>query len=363
MLTYEFHPAAEYFPLHTPEEFAELLGSLRQHGYDTSHPIVLCDGMILDGRNRYRACQELGLEATFVIYTGNPYAKAWLENGSRRNLSQGQKAAIYLKINMASENWLTEQQRRQIEANRKRSEATQARKRTESGTFQSTSREQHYSRLGSVLSNDTSQQEERRGSALILTPEPVNHIKATVAKETGVSKMTAQAAISVAKKAPHLLDEVASGKLSLQDATREANRHIIKAKAGDNWTPFERERRRWVEELGYPTLANYHKDPHLIEWAKANGRHVFIGRGGQWGNPFELGKDGTREYVIESYCDYYFPRKPSLRKALSELDGKVLECYCLPEHCHGEVFIETLRREAWELLDEWLRKEGHRHAS
>jgi hypothetical protein len=144
--------------------------------------------------------------------------------------------------------------------------------------------------------------------------------------------------------------------------TRELNAAIRSYLDSQGWTDFERERRRWVEDLGYPTLANHTLDTHLLQWAKMTGKHVYIGRGSKWGNPFEIGKDGDRKYVIDSYCFHYLPRKQSLIDALPELDGKVLECYCVPEHCHGEVLIETLRREAWELLDEWSQK-GYRHAS
>jgi len=135
---------------------------------------------------------------------------------------------------------------------------------------------------------------------------------------------------------------------------RELREAIKSYLDSQGWTDFERERRRWVEDLGYPTLANHTLDTHLIQWAKMNGLHVYIGRGSKWGNPFEIGKDGDREYVIDSYCFHYLPRKQSLIDALPELDGKVLECYCVPERCHGEVLIETLRREAWELLHHWM---------
>lgn len=146
-------------------------------------------------------------------------------------------------------------------------------------------------------------------------------------------------------------------------STRELREAVRAYLDEQGWTPFERERRRWVEEYGYPTLANRTTDTHLIAWAKFSGRHVYIGRGSQWGNPFEIGKDGDRAYVIDSYCLHYLPRKPSLLEALPDLDGKVLECYCVPERCHGEVFIETLKREAWELLDTYLQQEGNADAS
>ena len=46
------------------------------------------------------------------------------------------------------------------------------------------------------------------------------------------------------------------------------------------WTPFERERRRWVEDLGYPTLLNVRRghDPQLRAWAEATQRFGSIGR-------------------------------------------------------------------------------------
>jgi hypothetical protein len=58
-------------------------------------PIWLCEGRILDGRNRYRACRALGIAPLFRAYTGDsPIAFAWSVNGERRHLSSSQRAAI-----------------------------------------------------------------------------------------------------------------------------------------------------------------------------------------------------------------------------------------------------------------------------
>ncbi len=51
----ESHPAAKIFPLSTGGEFAEFVASIRARGFDPAHPILLFQGLILDGRNRYRA--------------------------------------------------------------------------------------------------------------------------------------------------------------------------------------------------------------------------------------------------------------------------------------------------------------------
>jgi ParB/Sulfiredoxin domain len=62
--------AAALFPLLEVEsaEFGELVQDIREHGL--LQPIVLCDGKILDGRNRYRACQHAGIEPRFEEWGG-----------------------------------------------------------------------------------------------------------------------------------------------------------------------------------------------------------------------------------------------------------------------------------------------------
>jgi hypothetical protein len=67
--------------------------------------------------------------------------------------------------------------------------------------------------------------------------------------------------------------------------------------------------------------------------------HVYIGRGSKWGNPFVIGKDGTREEVIAKY-EGYIKTQPHLMAALPELKNKILGCWCAPKACHGDVLIK-----------------------
>jgi hypothetical protein len=61
---------------------------------------------------------------------------------------------------------------------------------------------------------------------------------------------------------------------------------------------------------------------------------VRIDRNTEWGNPFQMDKDGDRDTVCDSY-EIFFPRKFSLHNRLDELKGKVLGCWCYPDRCHG----------------------------
>lgn len=64
---------------------------------------------------------------------------------------------------------------------------------------------------------------------------------------------------------------------------------------------------------------------------------VYIGRGSPYGNPFVIGKHGTRDKV----CDR-FEREvlPTLNVEL--LRGKDLVCYCAPMRCHGDSIMKKL---------------------
>jgi hypothetical protein len=66
---------------------------------------------------------------------------------------------------------------------------------------------------------------------------------------------------------------------------------------------------------------------------------VYIGRPSKWGNPFEIGKDGTREDVIEKYREWIITQ-PSLLASLYTLKDRTLGCWCKPKLCHGDILAE-----------------------
>jgi len=72
---------------------------------------------------------------------------------------------------------------------------------------------------------------------------------------------------------------------------------------------------------------------------------VYIGRPGEWGNPFVIGKDGTREDVITKYREWLHAQPELVAKARRELRGKRLGCWCAPKACHGDVLAEIANQE------------------
>jgi hypothetical protein len=94
----EIHPLAEIFPPMSDEGFAALVSDIRENGLREA--IILHEGKVLDGRNRYRACTELGIE---------PITKPWDQRGDaldyvvsknlhRRHLDDRQRAGVAAKI-------------------------------------------------------------------------------------------------------------------------------------------------------------------------------------------------------------------------------------------------------------------------
>lgn len=93
MKQFELHPLCTLFPRLGGAEFDALKADIAANGL--RHPIVLHDGMILDGGNRYRACVEAGIEPKTVKFDGTNIVSFVLSaNLHRRHLSAGQQAAI-----------------------------------------------------------------------------------------------------------------------------------------------------------------------------------------------------------------------------------------------------------------------------
>ena len=70
---------------------------------------------------------------------------------------------------------------------------------------------------------------------------------------------------------------------------------------------------------------------------------VYVGRPSKWGNPFVIGRDGTRDQVIAKYRAW-ITCQPALLADLNELRGEDLVCWCAPQRCHADVLAELAAR-------------------
>ena len=94
---YEFHELCQIFPRCTDEELQLLVSDIRENGLLT--PITLYEGKILDGCNRYLACQMLNKEPDYIEFDGAaPLPFVISRNLCRRHLSESQRAMVAAAI-------------------------------------------------------------------------------------------------------------------------------------------------------------------------------------------------------------------------------------------------------------------------
>lgn len=101
----------------------------------------------------------------------------------------------------------------------------------------------------------------------------------------------------------------------------------------DPWSEEERERLDLLK-CGFAVTVNQKTMKNLCKYAEENGIFERVDRFSDWGNPFELNKDGDRETVCDSY-EVYFDLKKSLHHRIESLQGKALACWCHPNRCHA----------------------------
>ena len=97
-------------------------------------------------------------------------------------------------------------------------------------------------------------------------------------------------------------------------------------------------------------IVNLKNEPDAV----ANGA-VRVDRRTRWGNPYVLGKDGSREQVVARYRVELWRRIRAGEVSLADLaalDRKPLACWCWPTRpCHAEVLSRAAAWAATQLAD------------
>ena len=79
---------------------------------------------------------------------------------------------------------------------------------------------------------------------------------------------------------------------------------------------------------------------------------IYIGRGSKWGNPFRIGQDGDRAAVIAKH-ERWLADQHHLLRALDELRGSNLVCFCAPRACHGDLLLRLAKATRDERIAWW----------
>jgi ParB-like chromosome segregation protein Spo0J len=95
----KYHPASNLFPLMEGPDYTALVEDIRSNGLLMGiwlHP----DGSILDGRNRYRACLDAGVDPEYRTWDGSGTATGFVLslNLHRRQLTTSQRAMIAARL-------------------------------------------------------------------------------------------------------------------------------------------------------------------------------------------------------------------------------------------------------------------------
>jgi hypothetical protein len=308
----------QLIPALTPEEFSQLETNCLRDGILS--PICLWNGFIIDGHNRYEISlrHQLEFESVDFNFDSEEDVKNWMieKQLGQRNLTKEQKDYL----------------------------------------------------IGKRYENEKQRHGGSRGKNF-----PLNTTAEKIAEEVGISdrqvKINEQFAQGVDKMSDELKQQVLQGNSNINKADiqliskaeptfiantdkeiiekakeiKEQKAEAYKQKITDRIeskvkeTPLSIDEQQMLDAIdrGETVVINMNVHFHVLKYAKDKGIYKQIDRYSEFGNPFWLDSDGTRDEVCDGYIEY-FKHKRSLHEKVKELKGKVLGCHCAPLRCHGE---------------------------
>lgn len=191
-MTYTVHPAAAVFPAMNDADLKELANDIGEHGLH--QPLILThdESVLVDGRNRLRACEIAGVDFTTETLPEDYTDEQTIDyivsaNIRRRHLTAGQKAMLAAELEPMYAEAARERQR-------------------EGG------REHGRGQEEKVMAN---------------SPQPIpeeTKSREQAAKAVGASGRSVSDAKALKQDAPDLAEQVSNGDMSLNEATKERKR-------------------------------------------------------------------------------------------------------------------------------------------
>lgn len=190
------HEVADIFPMMGDDEFAALKADIRANGQ--REPIWTYQGKVIDGRNRLKACRELGME---------PKLKEW--NG------EGSMVEFVVSLNLHRRH-LSDDQRGicAAEATERLKEEMRARQKAAGGDKKSPEAKKRREEKSLVADSPQA----------ITEKKPAPKSREVAAKAFHVAPRKVQDSVTLRKKAPDLAEKVKQGTITLPQAKREVAR-------------------------------------------------------------------------------------------------------------------------------------------
>jgi DNA modification methylase len=230
------HKYAEIFPMLDDHGLAELAKDIEANGL--AEPILTYDGQILDGRNRYKACQLAKVQPRFVPADCDSDEEAlslvMSLNLHRRHLNESQRAIVGARVLPMYEAIAAERRRVEGELARQRQLASKATPTTEPPKY------------GSGVGTNLSQPQ---------NTERAPRARQYAAQAVNVSQVSVQHAKKVVEEAePEVVQAVESGKLAVSAAAKlvkedpEIQRRVVDAVVTGNASNAQQAIRRVRDE-------------------------------------------------------------------------------------------------------------------
>jgi len=253
-----FHKLAELFPRMSAEEFEKLKKDIAENGL--LEPIILHpDGSIVDGRNRYLACLDIGVTPSYQTWSGTGSLLTFVlsKNLHRRHLSASQRAALAVEILPVLEEEAKEKQRA-AGAQGAQFGAEGAKFGAEGGRGNKKNPPSGTSARRGVFEDAPEPKKEKREDA----PRP----RDIAASMVGVSARIVQDAKEIANRAPELFGKVRSDQITVKEAMRE-----IKEKQKEEKKEQIAEQAQQIEMV--PAVVRANIEMQHGQWCKL-GRHL-----------------------------------------------------------------------------------------
>lgn len=223
----KLHPAARLFPDMSAFQFRQLVADIKENGQ--IEDVLLCDGKLVDGRHRYKACRRLGIECKMVNWEDiRPSADASLvdyiisKNLHRRHMNKTQRAAVATDALPLRER----EAKKRMAAGGAKSKRGPAEGKGRAKLHDLKSPNKSESKDDSSASSK--KVTKKAAASKTKTPEQRKKERdresaAQVAKQLGVSPRYVKQAKAIREKAPEVIKLMKAGEISIGDAQKLSN--------------------------------------------------------------------------------------------------------------------------------------------